>query len=293
MDEIWSSVQGVGRFRRAVFCSSDKYERLQLSRCLFALLLPGNREHLHLCSFFQGRNLGFPLKAPLAALPGCASMSTAKTNMLQGCCCSRIALENSCCHGITLFLLMDGHYLTLLPWRGMESGVFLRPAYSHWGCNKDASVRHVWQACGRLWPGFSYRSNLINWSAADHIKTSAWYVISDRHASIMNITMSFDHNVLEVGKENTPVIRLGMRMACVHRNTTSRHCFSRRTVLFSKTAAHPLMLISYVTTTSIRMPWQAAQALFPVSELVDNHPYVSWLSIQPDNCGTSLMLFYL
>lgn len=183
MEEIWSSVQGVGRFRRAVFCSSDKYERLQLSRCLVALLLPGNREHLHLCSFFQGRNIGFPLKAPLAALPGCASVSTTKTNVLQGCCCPCIALENSCCHGITLFLLMDRYYLTLLPWRGMESCVFFRPAYSHWGYDKDVSVRHVWQACGRLWPGFSCRWNLINWSAADRIKTSAWYVISDRHAS--------------------------------------------------------------------------------------------------------------
>lgn len=183
MEEIWSSVQGVGRFRRAVFCSSDKYERLQLSRCLVALLLPGNREHLHLCSFFQGRNIGFPLKAPLAALPGCASVSTTKTNVLQGCCCSCIALENSCCHGITLFLLMDRYYLTLLPWRVMESCVFFRPAYSHWGYDKDVSVRHVWQACGKLWPGFSCRWNLINWSAADRIKTSAWYVISDRHAS--------------------------------------------------------------------------------------------------------------
>lgn len=290
MEEIWSSVQGVGRFRRAVFCSSDKYERLQLSRCLVALLLPGNREHLHLCSFFQGRNIGFPLKAPLAALPGCASVSTTKTNVLQGCCCSCIALENSSCHGITLFLLMDRYYLTLLPWRGMESCVFFRPAYSHWGYDKDVSVRHVWQACGRLWPGFSCRWNLINWSAADRIKTSAWYVISDRHASAW---ISRCHLTSWGGKENTPGIRLGMRMACVHINTTSRHCFSPRTVLFSKTAAHPLILISYVTTTSICMPRQAAQALLPVSELVDNYPYFSWLSIQPDNCGTSLMLFYL
>lgn len=87
------------------------------------------------------------------------------------------------CHRISLFLMMDHCYLAwraaLLPWKAMGSGVFFA-CITPTGWDKGCSVRHAWLACGSLRPGFSCGWNLINRSEADNIKTSVWYVNSDR-----------------------------------------------------------------------------------------------------------------
>lgn len=181
---------------------------------LICLLPWGNREHFYLVLLPGQESPGSVCKPFWQPCPVFVSLSTATTNR----CCWGVVVD------VLPFKTPSCHRDKPLPedgssWSGLTRGPVAMESWWNLVCFSPASVMPgvprglfctscvagLWLA----WPGFSCGQNLINWSAADNIKTFVWCVNSDRQASTINDTVSFDNKVV-LGEENTVVTRLGM-----------------------------------------------------------------------------------
>ena len=133
-------------------------ERLQLSTRPF---FPQEMGNISICPGSSSRQESCVPYASFPCSPGPAvhlcslAKQTYNKQLWLRCCRGHLTLENTLCHRISLFLLMERHYLALLPWRPKGIRCVFRLHHSRLGCDKDSSARHAWWTCGGLRPGSS------------------------------------------------------------------------------------------------------------------------------------------